>query len=316
MRKAVKVGRSSLRKVKVGVSASLDPARTVHTQGFLDSVDLFNQTYMFPLHLIWTDDGANASSATQAARRMVSSGVDIVVGHFASDAASAALAFYQDTDTPVLLPAATLPQLTDYGHAYRVCQPDNKLVEYLVDAVKSEGYEDIYVEHDGSEQGYYLADTLSKKFVGAPAENFRDVKAVVYCGRYESAKTFLLRSEMRSDKRDVWLTDDALCDPLLKLAKDLSMRIRVISYQPAKERVGGSLAGTYRQQYGTQPGPYFPATLASLEICLALDADENIANALDKRAFNTTFGTIAFSGGESDFGNYQIFDLNRAKFHE
>src|SRR5690606_10720909 len=100
--------RPPLRSVKVGVSASLDPARTVHTQGFLNSVELFNRTRDFPFHLVWTDDGASAHRARAAARQMIASGVDVVVGHFASDAAASALEMYQDSGTPVLLPAATL----------------------------------------------------------------------------------------------------------------------------------------------------------------------------------------------------------------
>jgi len=304
-----------LRSVKVGVSASLDPARTVHTQGFLNSVELFNRTHDFPLHLVWTDDGASARPARAAARQMIASGVDIVVGHFASDAAASALEMYQDSGTPVLLPAATLPRLTRQARVYRVCQPDSALVACLAGAVAEQGYDDVGIEHDGSEHGRYIAHALSARLPVREQDSAPSCGAVVYCGRYESARTYLLRSEMCSDHRDVWLTDDALCDPLRALVQGLSMRVRVVSYRPAEEVSGGQLVDTYRRRYGAEPGPYFPATIASLDICLGLDADTDLVKTLDSTVFPTAFGEIGFRRGESGFGSYQVFDLNRRHDH-
>jgi hypothetical protein len=297
-----------MREFKVGISASLDASRTVHTRAFLNSVALFNQVYDSPLHLVWADDGANAEMGSRAATTLKRNGVDVVVGHFASDAARAALQVYSGTDIAVLLPAATLPELTQFGQAHRVCCTDNDLIAKMAHGLGEMGYGSVFIHKDESVHGRYVADRLGRALPNAVID-IASADALVFCGRYEAAKQFLLARHQEMDSREVWLTDDALCDALLVLAERLSIRIKVVSYRPGSGEVGERLLSQYRQQYASFPGPYFSSTIASLEICVALSRGEDTKRSLLKQNFSTSFGDVRFVERESGFGEYIVFDL-------
>ncbi|AXA26702.1 ABC transporter substrate-binding protein [Pseudomonas putida] len=112
------------------------------------------------LRVCWADDGADPALALVAARRLLEAGVSAVVGHFNSECARVAGALYQAAGVPLLLPAATAPDLCQAVGAYRLCASERHqvaaMLEYLAGA---SGYlEEVW--SDGSVYGERLAQSL------------------------------------------------------------------------------------------------------------------------------------------------------------
>jgi branched-chain amino acid transport system substrate-binding protein len=85
--------------------------------------------------LFFDDDAADPVAAREAARRLISAGVEAVVGHYNSDAAAAAGPLYHAAGIPLLLPAATRDGLAREIGAFRLCATDADQVSALATAL-------------------------------------------------------------------------------------------------------------------------------------------------------------------------------------
>lgn len=128
---------------------------------------LRNAASVSELAMIWEDDAANPECAREAAHRLVERGVGAVIGHFNSECARAAGPIYQAAGIPLLLPAATAPDLCQATGAYRLCASERQQIaavdvflrqrELLLDNLWS----------DGSVYGDRLATALQTYRAGA-----------------------------------------------------------------------------------------------------------------------------------------------------
>lgn len=103
--------------LKVGVSALFNPADTPR-QNFLRAMCVARNFIPALAQVQWhfLDDGANRVRAEQVAEQMVAADVDLVIGHFSSDAAVSAAPVYRQASIPLLTPAATIDCLTQDHH--------------------------------------------------------------------------------------------------------------------------------------------------------------------------------------------------------
>ncbi|WP_426364555.1 FAD-dependent oxidoreductase [Streptomyces sp. E-08] len=106
------------------------------------------------------DDRGEVETARQIAGAVVAEGRHaLVVGHFNSAGAAAALPVYRAAGLPVLLPLATTPGLLadGAGTLLRWCPDDRAQAVDLLGAVRDAGHTRVAVTHDGSAYGERLA---------------------------------------------------------------------------------------------------------------------------------------------------------------
>jgi len=120
------------------------------------------------VELLIEDDVCKPEVATNTATKLVSDGVDVVLGHICSGATKAAMPIYLNAGVLVMSPSATTPDLTqsgDYPNFFRTIAPDDAQamvdVEFALNTLK---YTKIAVVHDKGDYGKGFA-TFAKKFL-------------------------------------------------------------------------------------------------------------------------------------------------------
>lgn len=120
------------------------------------------------IELLIEDDVCKPEVATNTATKLVSSGVDVVLGHICSGATKATLPIYNNAGVLVMSPSATNPALTqsgDYPNFFRTIAPDDAQAQVDVEfALNKLGYTKIAVVHDKGDYGKGFAE-FAKKFL-------------------------------------------------------------------------------------------------------------------------------------------------------
>lgn len=116
------------------------------------------------------DDQCKPELATNAAFKLVSDKVTVVLGHICSGATKAALPIYKEANIVCLSPSATNPPLTqsgDYPNFFRTIASDDAQAELAANfAMKDLGLKKIAVIHDKGDYGKGFAE-FAKKYVDA-----------------------------------------------------------------------------------------------------------------------------------------------------
>lgn len=126
--------------MKLGLAIALGNDGNHHSQTFIRainySLDQFPQFGKLSLKIV--NDKKSASGGRSAAEELLKWGAKIVVGHFSSLAAIAAIPAYIEASVPLLLPASTSCLLENYepfsNNIYRYQKSNEALVSYCVDA--------------------------------------------------------------------------------------------------------------------------------------------------------------------------------------
>ncbi|WP_017240098.1 FAD-dependent oxidoreductase [Streptomyces sp. SS] len=131
------------------------------------------------------DDRGETETARQIAEAVVAEGRHtLVIGHFNSSGARAALPVYRAAGLPVLLPLATTPDLLadSAGTILRWCPDDRAQAADLLAAVRAAGHTRIAVVHDGTGYGERLAGLVREPRVAPAAHPALPSGAVVSDG--------------------------------------------------------------------------------------------------------------------------------------
>ncbi|OED45882.1 hypothetical protein AB838_22030 [Rhodobacteraceae bacterium (ex Bugula neritina AB1)] len=113
--------------------------------------------------LIFEDDCADTGQARAAARRLVSAGVDAVIGHFNSDCARVAGSVYRAAGIPFLMPASTASNLVAETGGYRICAPDDAQVDALAAWMRQRGLRMGKIWCDGSPYADRLQQLIQQR---------------------------------------------------------------------------------------------------------------------------------------------------------
>lgn len=108
------------------------------------------------LHL--RDDRADPQAALAVAHDLVATGVSVVIGHFNSECARTVAPVYRAHGIPLLLPAATAPDLCQGGSVYRLCAAEPVQIDAMVRWLDQHGLTRVAVRADDSTYGKRLAD--------------------------------------------------------------------------------------------------------------------------------------------------------------
>ena len=295
--------------IKVACVACLDASRSVHTEDFLRAKELAVEYILGDkVDIKLFDDRADAGTAADIAKDIVEFSPDCVVGHFSSAAAKAAIPLYAKYKLPLILPAATMSDLTDSDYVYRICDNDEDYCHWL-----SENLEFSIKEFfcDGSAHG----ESIMKHFkllpqVARPAPLMHD-SAVLFSGSYSASIEFVTRHPIGR----IVLTDDAdakqLIDDLSSFGIEVSKTdifVGCLSTQPQGE-LAQKINKIYEERFNSKPGTYFWELIASLQIAAV--------RGWTKRKVETVLGTVSFDAkGEARPKNFSLWNLkdNPTKF--
>ena len=297
------------------------------------------------VELMIEDDVCKPEVATNTATKLVSGGVNVVIGHICSGATKAALPIYREANIILMSPSATNPALTqsgDYPNFYRTIASDDAQAQAEVDfAVNTLKAKKIAVIHDKGDYGKGLAE-FAKKFIeeGAIAEVVlyegvtpgavdysavvQKIKrtradAVIFGGYHPEASKIV--TQMRKKKMTtVFISDDGVKDDtFIKVAGKYAEG--VYASGPAdvsKNPITKQYREEHMKVYGKEPGAFFDnAVAAALALTNAIEKagstdSKAIANVLHTQIAQTPFGEIMFDKkGDAigvGFSMYQVKD--------
>lgn len=131
--------------MKLGLAIALGDQGNHHSQTFIRAINysLEQFSHFGKLSLKIVNDKKSTTGGQSAAEELIQWGAQVVVGHFSSIAAIAAIPAYIEASVPLLLPAATSCLLEDYqpslNRIYRYQKNNESLISYCVDAASNRG---------------------------------------------------------------------------------------------------------------------------------------------------------------------------------
>lgn len=301
--------------MRIGFTAAFSTEVTIHARGFLQGIFLGAQMYpdIREAEWIFYDDNASVAGGLKAAEFFIRQNVDVVIGHFASESAAAALPLYKTHAIPLILPASTCASLTQRSDlVFRLCASDETLARKLVGYLTRSAVSRYALFCDESLHGRQQASEIETLLVTLPIERVAlpgNAEVVIFCGRLKASAEYLKTLRSASLKVPVYLTDDAYSDALFNGISDPG-EVIVFSFPP-----GGEQNSVEYQQVQHSCQTYFKhdlllytsETISALSLINHKGLDRrSITNLLKKSNFNTPGGKVSFKTGENKHARIQI----------
>jgi ABC-type branched-subunit amino acid transport system substrate-binding protein len=311
-----------MKTLKVGITALFDPQVTRHARTFMRALAVARSHLpgLTKVEFIFRDDGASQETALTVAHYFLQQEVDVVVGHFSSDAALSAAKYYRLAGIPLLTPAATMDSLCEPVHgAFRLCPPDKQLAMKLIDFVISRSWVKLDVGADDSAHGIALARAISEEAsrrglaVIAPGGK---ADAEVFAGRLGKSRERMLACAQSALNRPLILTDDA-ASPGLGEKPDNSHDVYIVGIPAIATPLSELFSEYCHQHYGDEPETYYMECIAALQIIsqLAEGRKSNYLAMLGEKGFETVLGEIFFTQGESRHSAHTVWELTPTGFN-
>lgn len=290
------------------------------------------------------DDQCKPEMATNAATKLLSEDVKIVLGHICSGATKAALEIYKDGNIVCMSPSATNPPLTqsgNYPNFFRTIASDDAQALLEVDFAKKLGLKNIAVIHDKGDYGKGFA-SFCKQFIeeedGMSVALFEgvtpgavDYSAVVQkiknsgadgviFGGYHPEASKIVTSMRKKNIEVPFLSDDGVKDEtFIKVAGEYAEGVYATGPRDISGNPLYSVAeSAHKEEFGSDPGAFYyqayaaaQALLNAVEKAGAVDYDK-IVEALRTEYVETPLGKIKFDDrGDAEgvgFSMYQVKD--------
>ena len=295
--------------------------------------------------LLVEDDACKPELGSNVATKLISEGVDVVMGHICSGSTKAALAIYKDANIICVSPSATNPPLTqsgDYPNFYRTIASDDaqaKLeVDYALDVLK---VKKIAVIHDKGDYGKGLAE-FAKKFIKASGKGevvlFEGVtpgavdysavvhkikrskaEAVIFGGYHPEASKIIMQMRKKRMKTYFISDDGVKDDTFIKVAGKYAEGVYATGpMDTSSNPLAIAATKAHQKAYGSDPGAFFLNAYAATQALLnaiekAGSTDyKAVSNALKTYYADTPLGKIKFDAkGDAigiGFAMYQVKD--------
>lgn len=302
------------------------------------------------IELLIADDQCKPEIATNAAAKLASEGVNLVIGSICSGSTKAALGIYKDARIIAISPAATNPPLTksgDYPNFYRTIAADDEQGKLAADFVTGKlGAKRIAIIHDKADYGKGFADfaraaieaggkaqVVSYEGITPGALDYSAViqklrkdeaDAIIFGGYHPEASKLL--SQLGKKKINIPFVgpDGVRGDGFLKIAGRNAEGVyatgpRDVSKYPLNIKAHND----YKTKYGKDPGIFFDqgyaATLAALNaIKVAGGTDyEGLTKALKSSPVETPLGKIKFDAkGDAEGVGFSVYQVRNGAFVE
>jgi branched-chain amino acid transport system substrate-binding protein len=302
------------------------------------------------VELLVEDDVCKPEIATNTATKLVSEGVDVVLGHICSGATKAALGIYKDAKKIAMSPSATNPALTqsgDYPNFYRTIASDDAQAQLEVDfALNNLKAKKIAVLHDKGDYGKGLAE-FAKSFLekdpraevvlfegvtpgavdySAVVQKIKQsgADAVIFGGYHPEASKIV--TQMRKKKmKTAFVSDDGVKDDtFIKVAGQYAEGVYATGPKDLSSNpMYNEAVEEHRKAYGDDPGAFYPqayaATLAllnAIEKAGSTDYDA-LRKALQTNDVDTPLGKIRFDAkGDATGVGFSVYQVKNGKYVE
>lgn len=296
------------------------------------------------------DDQCKPEIATNAATKLISLDVDVVIGHVCSGATKAAMGIYKEAGVIAISPSATNPPLTqsgDYPNFYRTIAPDDDQGKLAADfIVDNLGAKKIAILHDKGDYGKGFAD-FAKMYIEASGKaevvlfegvtpGAMDYSAVVQKVRREKADAVIfggyhpeaskLISQMNKKRMKIpFLGPDGIKgDGFLEIAgKDAEGVYATGPMDVSSYAANKKAKADYISKYGKEPGTFFDQGYAAMQVVLnaikvAGGTDyAALEKALKSSYVDTAVGKIKFDAkGDAEGVGFSVYQVQGGKFVE
>ncbi len=301
-----------------------------------------------PVELLIEDDVCKPEIATNTAMKLVSAGVNAVIGHICSSATKAALPIYDEANVIVMSPSATDSGLTKSGNYptfYRTIAPNDaqaaSLVNFTVGQLQARK---VAIIHDKGDYGKGLAEDAKKiiedgalativLFEGitpgavdysAVVQKIKRTRAdAVIFGGYHPEASKIVTQMRKKRMKTLFVSDDGVKDDtFIKVGGKYAEGVYAsgpadVSANP----ITREYREAYTKKYGVEPGPFFDnAVAAALALTNSIRVAgstemEKVAKMLHTQATATPFGEIMFDKNGDAIGvGFSMYVVKKGEF--
>ena len=302
------------------------------------------------VELLAEDDVCKPEIATNTATKLVSSGVNVVVGHICSGATRAALGIYKAADVIVMSPSATNPALTqsgDYPNFFRTIASDDAQARSEVDfALNVLKLKKIAIIHDKGDYGKGLAE-YARKFVNESGEaevvlfegvtpgavdysavvqkiKRKKAEGVIFGGYHPEASKIVMQMRRKRMKIPFISDDGVKDDTFIRIARKQAEGVyatgpRDVSKNPLANSVNKKYEQTFKKKSGVFSLNAYAAAQALLNaVARAGSTDyQAVAGALRSEYVQTPLGNISFDKKGDAIGvGFSMYQVQNGKYVE
>jgi len=300
--------------------------------------------------LLKEDDVCKPEIATNTATRLISQGVNVVLGHICSGATEAAIQIYKNANIVVMSPSATTPSLTQSGenpNFYRTIASDDAQAKLEVDFVLNVlKVKKIAVIHDKQAYGKGLAE-FAKLFIeksgkgevvlfegitpgavdySAVIQKIKRYQAdVVLYGGYHPEASKLVMGMRKKKMKTFFISDDGVKDDtFIKVAGKYAEGVYATGPKDvSKNPLAIAAEKEHRETYGTDPGAFFlNAYSAALALLHAIEKAgstdyQAISKTLKTQYVDTPLGKIRFDkNGDAEGVGFSVYQVKNGAYVE
>ncbi len=300
------------------------------------------------VEMLVEDDVCKPEISTNTATKLVSDGVDVVLGHICSGATIAAMPIYKEAGILVMSPSATSDELTlsgNYPNFFRTIAPNAAQSPAMVDfAINKLGLHKIAIIHDKGDYGKPLAEG-AKKYIeksgkgkvvlfegitpgamdySAIVQKIKQSGAeVIIFGGYHPEASKIVTIMKRKRLKTKFVSDDGVKDEtFIKVAGDAAEGVYATGPQ---DNSANPLAIKAREEhkaaFGSDPGAFFEGAYAATVVMLnAIEkADstklEDLKKVLQTEKVATPVGNISFDKNGDAIGvGFSMYVVENGKY--
>jgi len=310
--------------ITIGVLAPLSGSEAYYGNDMLQSyqlaVDEINAAGGIlgkQLALYQADDGCDANMASQAAAKIITRGVDFVVGGYCSGATIPALQQFYDAGLLMLISNANSTAITELGlnQSFMINSPGTHAVLTLADLLNHLGSEKIALIHQGDAYTKNLSDICENSL---PEKGFEivtvqvmdkgspDVSAIVtairnsgadfvyWCGYHADGSNVIKQLRQGGYTGDIAVGDGSASVELITACGPAGEGVYVTSPPFVEFAKGGEkFTSDYKTKFNMEPGTY--ATLSYDTIYILKEAIE-AADSTELEAVRNNVQNIEYQG--------------------
>ncbi len=294
------------------------------------------------------DDQCKPELATNAATKLVSEKVGIVLGHICSGATKAALPIYKDAKIILMSPSATSTELTQsgsYPNFFRTISYDliqgKAAAEFAVTELK---VKKVAVIHDKGDYGKGFAESAKKALEDGKAAKvvlfegitpggvdysavIQKIKSTgadcVLFGGYHPEASKIVTQMHKKGLKIAFVSDDGVKDDtFIKTAGADAEGVYATGPQIlADNEVYKKALADHEKEFGSKPGAFFPQAYAASQALLnavakagSTDYDKVVA-ALQNEYIETPVGKIKFDAkGDAEGVSFSVYQVKNGKY--
>jgi len=297
------------------------------------------------LKLYEADDGCDPNMATQAASKIISKGVDFVVGGYGSGATIPTLQQFYDENLLMLISCANSTEITKLklNQSFMINSPGTHAVVTLKELCKSLGTKKVALIHQGDAYTKNLSDICEAELpninieiatVQVMEKNAPDVSAIVtairnsgadfvyWCGYHADGSSVIKQLRRGGYTGKIAVGDGSASVELITACGSDGEGVYVTSPPFVEFAEGGEkFVSAYKAKFNMDPGTY--ATLCYDTIYVLKEAIEKadtietakVRDAVQNIEYKGLSGVIRFTADrEPAVSNFIILQINNGKF--